>query len=198
MEQKSHRSPSFINIAVLLLFAVVIAVASSLATYLVLSSKINERYSTIQTPVTSQHQTTPLHAIGFTYYIDDEDCMISFMHPDYLTQEPGQLRVSNFDANLYPPTENIIISCQKDVVQKIQQEIQERIQKPAVINYTTYTSNKPVVDISSPAGKYTRYYDKSTNLDVGIFYNPYNKKWIVVQSSQNLSTLVFQTIAFIK
>ena len=57
MEQKSHGSPSFINIAVLLLFAVVIAVASTATTYYFLSSKTNEQPPITQPPVIPPAQT---------------------------------------------------------------------------------------------------------------------------------------------
>ena len=57
MEHHSHGSPSFINIAVLLLFAVVIAVASTAATYYFLGSKTNEQPQVIQPPVVPPVQT---------------------------------------------------------------------------------------------------------------------------------------------
>lgn len=64
MEHKSHGSPSFINIAVLLLFAVVIAVASTVTTYFFLSSRTVEQPAVTQTPIvpptqTNMYPTTP-------------------------------------------------------------------------------------------------------------------------------------------
>lgn len=57
MEQKSHGSPSFINIAVLLLFAVIIAVASTATTYYFLNSKTNEETPVIQPSIVPPVQT---------------------------------------------------------------------------------------------------------------------------------------------
>lgn len=57
MEQKNHGSPSFINIAALFIFAVVIAVASTATTYFFLSSRSNEQYSAAQPPIVSPPQT---------------------------------------------------------------------------------------------------------------------------------------------
>lgn len=60
MEHKSHGSPSFINIAVLLLFAVVIAVASVVTTYFVLNLRSNQQYSADQPSVIPQTQMSTL------------------------------------------------------------------------------------------------------------------------------------------
>lgn len=195
MDQHNNPSPSFINIAVLLLFAIVIAVVSAVTTYFFLTSRPNEQYSASQPSFTPKAQNVA--PLGFTYYVD-ADCFVSFLHPDYLLQEPGLLQA--LDSAIYPyaSNETVSINCQKDVVQKTQQEIRDRAQKPEVINSTTYTSSKPVQLFSLTGDKYTRYYDEKLNLDVGTFYNPHNKKWVVVQSSPNLSTLVFQTLQFHK
>lgn len=57
MDQHSNPSPSFINIFVLLLFAVVIAGASAVTTYVLLNTRSNEQYSATQTPIVPQPQT---------------------------------------------------------------------------------------------------------------------------------------------
>ncbi len=63
MDHKSHGSPSFINIAVLLLFAVVISIASTATTYYFLNSKTTEQPPIIQPPVVSPVQTNVIPTI---------------------------------------------------------------------------------------------------------------------------------------
>lgn len=63
MDQHKNPSPSFINIGVLLLFAIVIAGASAATTYYFLSSKTNEQPSITQPLVVSSVQTNVLPTI---------------------------------------------------------------------------------------------------------------------------------------
>lgn len=57
MEQHNSSSPSFINVAVLLLFAIVIAVASTVTTYFFLSSRSEEQPAITQPPIVPPAQT---------------------------------------------------------------------------------------------------------------------------------------------
>ncbi|HLD26361.1 MAG TPA: hypothetical protein VJB63_00165 [Patescibacteria group bacterium] len=75
MDEKTHGSPSFINIAVLLLFAVVIAVASAATTYVLLNTRSNQEYQSnqstiIPSPVATYPTTAPL--AGTTQTVSDE------------------------------------------------------------------------------------------------------------------------------